>query len=57
MAAADASAVNTNAIKLLLANGVNTVLANSQPIFSNGSKSLQRNLPVGTILIFVFSII
>ena len=57
MAAADASAVNANAIKLLLANGVNTVLANSHPIFSNGSKSLQINLPVGTILIFVFSII
>ena len=57
MHAADASAVNTNAIKILLPNGINTVLANNQPIFSHGSKSLQRNLPAVTILICVFLII
>ena len=44
--AADAAAVNPKGIKTLLDNG----LIKGNPVFSNGPKSLPRNLPDCTIL-------
>ena len=38
----NASAINTNAIKIRLANGVNSVLSNSKAMFSNGPKIFSR---------------
>ena len=43
--AAAAAAVNPNGIKTLLANGLITLFINSNPVFSNGPRSLPRNSP------------
>ena len=43
--AADAAAVNPNGIKTLLANGLITFFINVNLVFSNGPRSLPRNLP------------
>ena len=40
---ADAAAVNPNGIKTLLASGLSTFPIKSNPVFSNGSKSLPKN--------------
>ena len=48
--AADASAVNPNGIKTLLANGLSTIPIKSKPVFSNGPRSLCRNPHNYTIL-------
>ena len=45
-AAAAAAAVNPNGIKTLLANGFITLFIRSNPVYSNGPKSLPRNPPV-----------
>ena len=42
---ADAAAVNPNKIKTLLANGLSTFPIKGSPVFSNGPKSLPKNLP------------
>ena len=42
---ADAAAVNPNSIKTLLANGLSTFPIKGNPVFSNGPKSLPKNLP------------
>ena len=42
---ADASAVNPNDIKTLLVHGFSTFFIKGKRLFSNGSKSLPRNLP------------
>ena len=39
----DAAAVNPNAIKMLIANGLSTLLTKGNPVFSNGTKNLPRN--------------
>ena len=36
----DATAVNPNGIKTLLANGLSTIFAKGNPVFSNGPKRL-----------------
>ena len=43
--AADAAAVNPKAIKTLLDNGLITLFIGGNPVFSNGPRSLPRNLP------------
>ena len=40
---ADAAAVNTNHIKILLASGLSTFFIKGNPVFSNGPKSLPKN--------------
>ena len=45
-----AAAVNPNGIKTLLANGFHTFPNKSNPVFSNGPKSLPNNLPDCPIL-------
>ena len=47
---ADATAVNPNGIKTLLAKGLSTFLIKDNPVFSNGPKSLPRNSPDCPIL-------
>ena len=42
---ADADAVDPNAIKMLLANAINTFPIKGNPVFSNGSKGLPKNYP------------
>ena len=42
---ADATGINPNGIKILLANGLSTFFIKANPVFSNGSISLPRNLP------------
>ena len=42
---ADATAVNPNGIKTLLANGLSTFPIKGNPVFSNGPKSHPRNPP------------
>ena len=42
---ADATAVNPNVIKTLLANGLSKFFNKSNPIFSNGPKSILKNPP------------
>ena len=44
--AADATAVNPNGIKKLLANGLITFFINGNPDFNNGPRSLPRNPPL-----------
>ena len=48
--AADATAVNPNGIKTLLADGLITFNINGNPVFSNGPSNLPRNPPDCTIL-------
>ena len=43
---ADATVVNPNGIKTLLANGLNAFLIKGNPVFSNGPKSLLEILLV-----------
>ena len=45
MSVADAAAVNPNGIKTVLANGLSTFPIKSNPVFSNGRKSLPKNPP------------
>ena len=46
----DDAIVNLGSIKALLGNGRSTFFINGKPIFSNGPRSLPRNLPVYVIL-------
>ena len=41
---ADAPVVNLNVIKALFANGFGTIFIKGNPVFSNGPKTLRRNL-------------
>ena len=41
---------NPNSIKTLLANGLRTSSIKGKPVFSNGPKSLHKNLPECPIL-------
>ena len=41
----DAAAVNSNGIKTLLANGLNTVFIKGKPFLSNGPKRQPKNPP------------
>ena len=41
---------NPNSIKTLLANGLRTSSIKGKPVFSNGPKSLPKNLPECPIL-------
>ena len=41
---------NPNSIKTLLANGLRTSSIKGKPVFSNGPKSLPKNLPEWPIL-------
>ena len=41
----DAAAVSPNEIKTVLANSFITFFINGDPLFSNGPRSLPRNLP------------
>ena len=41
--AADAAAFNPNGIKTLLANGLNTLFINGEPVFSKCARSPPRN--------------
>ena len=43
--AADAAAVNPEAIKTLLANGLITFFINGNPVFSDGPSNIPRNPP------------
>ena len=43
--AADAAAVNPNGIKTLLTYGLITFFINDKSVFSNGLRSLPKNLP------------
>ena len=45
-----AAAVNPNAIKTFLANGLSTFPIKGSPVFNNGSGSLPKNPPDCTIL-------
>ena len=47
---ADNAAVNPNGIKTLLANGLSTCFIKDKLVFSNGTKSLPKNLPDCDIL-------
>ena len=47
---ADATAVNPNGTKTLLANGLITLFINYSPVLSNGPKSLPRYTPDCIIL-------
>ena len=47
---ADAVALNHNGIKTLLSNGLSTFPIKRNPVFSNGPKSLPKNLPDCSIL-------
>ena len=49
---ADAAAVNINDIKTLLANGLSTFFIKGKPVFSNGPRSLHRNLPEFLIILY-----
>ena len=49
MTVADAAAVNPNGIKTSLANGLNIFFIKGNLIFSNGPKSLPKNLLACTI--------
>ena len=46
----DDAAFNLSSIKALLGNGRSTFFINGKPIFSNGPRSLPRNLTVFVIL-------
>ena len=48
--AVEAAAVNPNAIKTRLANGLITYFIKGNPVFNNGARSLLRNPPGCTIL-------
>ena len=48
--AADAAAVNPNRIKTLSTNGLITFFISSNPVFSNGPKSLPRN-PLDCVIV------
>ena len=48
--AADAAVVNPRGIKKLLAKGLITYFISGNPVFSNGPRSLPRNLPYCIIL-------
>ena len=50
VSAADAAAINLNAIKTLLGNGLITFFINGSPVFNNGPRSLPRNPPDYIIL-------
>ena len=50
VSAADAAAVNSKAIKTLLANGLITSFINGNPVFSNGPSNLPKNPPYCIIL-------
>ena len=50
MSVSDAAAVNTNGIKMLLANDVSTLPIKGNAVFSNGPKSPPKNPPDCTIL-------
>ena len=43
--ATDAAVVNSNGIKMLLANGLSKFFIKGKPIFSNGPRTLPRNPP------------
>ena len=47
---AGVAAVNPNGIKTFLANGLRTFFIKDNPVFSNGPKSLPKNLPDCPIL-------
>ena len=47
---ADDDDANPNSIKILLANGLRTSSIKGKPVFSNGPKSLPKNLPECPIL-------
>ena len=47
---ADATAVNPNGIKILLANILSTFFINDNPVFNNGPKSQPKNPPDCPIL-------
>ena len=42
--AADATAVNPNGIKTLLANGLITFFINGNPVFNNGPRNLPKKI-------------
>ena len=46
----DVAAVNPNDIKTLLANSFSSFPIKGDPAFSNGPKSIQKNLPDSSIL-------
>ena len=46
----DATVVNTNGIKMLLANGLSEFPIKGNPVFNNGSISLPKNLPDCSVL-------
>ena len=46
----DDAVVNLSSIKALLGNGRSTFFINGKPIFSNGPRSLPRNLTVFVVL-------
>ena len=54
---ADATAVNSNGIKMLLVNGVSTFLIKGNPGFSKGPKSLPKNPPDCQFYVIEFLII
>ena len=47
---ADATAVNPNSVKMLLASGLGTFRFKGNPVFSNGPKTLPKNPPDCLIL-------
>ena len=51
---ADASAVNPNGIKTLLADGLSTFSTKGKPVFSNSPKSVPRNRPDCPIFFYLF---
>ena len=53
----DAAAVNPNSIKRLLANGLGTFPIKGNPVFSNGPKSLPKNLLIVLYYLIEFLII
>ena len=42
---ADAAALNSNGIRMLLSNSLSTFFIEGKPVFSNGPNSLPRNPP------------
>ena len=51
---ADASAVNPNGIKTLLADGLSTFSTKGKAVFSNSPKSVPRNRPDCPIFFYLF---
>ena len=47
---ADVAAINPNGFKMLLVNGFSTHHIKDNPVFSNGPKSLPKNLPSCPVL-------